>query len=122
MVVVRADLFVVCVCAVCNKSQPPGAAGLSDSREAPTNMYLVLFRLSCGFAVDWVVEVHAFGAVPPPVAVNKINAGTQHPEDHCGNNRNCMCLTYSVRGHVNTRLTGGGMTDKTARLDDVLFM
>lgn len=33
MVVVRADLFVVCVCAVCNKSQPPGAAGLSDSRE-----------------------------------------------------------------------------------------
>lgn len=37
MVVVRADLFrclVACVCAVCNKSQPPGAAGLSDSREA----------------------------------------------------------------------------------------
>ncbi len=50
------------------------------------------------FAVDGVVEVHAFGAVPPPVAVNEVNAGTHHSEDHCGNNRNCMCLTYSREG------------------------
>lgn len=79
-------------------------------------MDLVLFRLSRGFAIDWIVEVHALSAVPPPVAVYEVNAGAQDPEDHCGNDRNCMYLTYSREGHVNTWLTGGGMIEKTEKM------
>lgn len=48
-----------------------------------------------GLAVHWVVEVHALGVAPPPVAPDQVASGARQGEDHCGKDRNCMRLTHS---------------------------
>lgn len=42
----------------------------------------------CSLAVNWVVEVHALGVSPPPVAPHQVTSGTHQADDHCGKDRN----------------------------------
>lgn len=60
----------------------------------PADVDLVVVVLG-GLAVDGVVEVHALGVLPPPVAPDQIAAGAEQADDHCGKDRNCMRLTHS---------------------------
>lgn len=55
---------------------------------AATNVDLIVVVVLRGFSVHWVVEVHAFGVPPPPVAPNQVASGTQQADDHCGKDRN----------------------------------
>lgn len=64
-------------------------------RVSPSDVDLVLLALAGGFAVDRVVEVHALGGAAPPVPPHQVDSGADQAEHHCGNDRNCMCLTHS---------------------------
>lgn len=54
----------------------------------------------CGFAVHWVVEVHALGVLAPPVAPDQVSAGAEQSDDHDRNdypqNSYCDVVTYEV--------------------------
>ena len=60
----------------------------------PADVDLVVVVLG-GLAVHGVVEVHALGVLPPPVAPDQVAAGADQADDHCGKDRNCMRLTHS---------------------------
>lgn len=66
---------------------------------SPTDVDLVLLALAGRLAVDGVVKVHALGGVAPPVTPHHVDPGADQAEHHCGNNRNCMRLTHSVKGN-----------------------
>lgn len=68
---------------------------------ADVNLIIVVLR---GFAVNRVVEVHALGVLAPPVPPNQVSAGAEQSNDHCGKDRDCMCLTHTTThgGSVNT--------------------
>lgn len=62
----------------------------------------------CGFAVHWVVEVHALGVLAPPVAPDQVSTGAEQSDDHCGKDRDCMCLTHTQQQHTAGALTQPG--------------
>lgn len=62
----------------------------------------------CGFAVHRVVEVHALGVLAPPVAPDQVSAGAEQSDDHCGKDRDCMCLTHTQQQHTAGALTQPG--------------
>lgn len=64
---------------------------------SPPDVDFVLLALAGGFAVDWVVKVHAFCRVATPVTPHQVDSGADQAEHHCGNDRNCMRLTHSGR-------------------------
>lgn len=69
---------------------------------ADVDLVVVVLR---GFAVNWVVEVHALGVLAPPVAPHQVAAGAQQSDDHCGKDRDCMCLTHTQQQHTAGALT-----------------
>lgn len=62
----------------------------------------------CGFAVHRVVKVHALGVLAPPVAPDQVSAGAEQSDDHCGKDRDCMCLTHTQQQHTAGALTQPG--------------
>ena len=49
---------------------------VADGLAVPSNVDFVIVVLR-GFAVDWVVEVHALGVLAPPVAPDQVSAGAE---------------------------------------------
>lgn len=68
---------------------------------ADVDLVVVVLR---GLAVHGVVEVHALGVLAPPVAPDQVAAGAEQADDHCGKDRDCMCLT-----HTHTTTHGGSV-------------
>lgn len=64
---------------------------------SPANVDLVLLPLAGGLAIDRVVKVHALGGGAAIVSPNQVDSSADQTKHHCGNNRNCMCLTHSGR-------------------------
>lgn len=59
----------------------------------------------CGLAINGVVEIHALGVLAPPIAPNQVPASAEQSDDHCGKDRDCMCLTHTQQQHTAGALT-----------------
>lgn len=77
---------------------------VTDGLVVSANVDFVVIIL-CSFAVHWVVEIHALGVLPPPVAPDQVSAGAEQSNDHCGKDRDCMCLTHTQQQHTAGALT-----------------
>ena len=93
---------------------------MADVLGAP-DVDLVVLVLG-GLAVDGVVEVHALGVLPPPVAPDQVAARAEQAHDHCSNDRNCMRLTHSHRhgATLNSGTARGGSGAHTHSVHNVV--